>query len=74
MTITTELAIAIAVVGIVLYVICFWTVKTKAASIPARPTEFRLPAATAGINLIHERRAYQGINVHMCRTFATVNN
>ena len=35
MTITTELAIAIAVVGIVLYVIFFWTVKTKVATSPA---------------------------------------
>ena len=74
MTITTELAIAIAVVGIVLYVICFWTVKTKVASIPARPTESSLPTATAGVNLSHERRRYRMINLHMFRTFTTVTN
>ena len=71
MTITAELAIAIAIVGIVLYVSSVRTAKTKDACVPARPTEFGLPAATAGINSIHERRGYRGINVHMCRTFTT---
>jgi hypothetical protein len=47
MTITSAIAIAIAIVGSVLYVICFSTVTTKVASIPARPTASRLPAATA---------------------------
>jgi hypothetical protein len=73
MTITTGLASAIAVVGIVLYVFCLRAAKTKVFH-ASQSIEFRLPAVTAGINLIHERRAYRRIDARMCLTFTEVSN
>ena len=52
--VTTEFAIAIAVIGIVLYVVCFWTAKTRVAPIPIC---LRRSVRTT---LIHERRPYRG--------------
>lgn len=72
MTITTALASAIP--GIVFYAVRFWTVQTTVASVAARLREARLPAATAGIHLIHERREYRRMEVQMCLTFATVSS